>query len=290
MIQKTSTKLLGPPTNLLDSHVPPKSITALLPLFREHANTPAMIHHAMMLVKKQTDHLNPGQTPVMTVDQPLYALAKEIQWSKPDILGENNFVVMMGDLHIEMTFMKCLGNLLEASGWTFLLSSSTVLSTGKANAMLSASSNLVLRRYVHEVTACSLYIKRNEAYQSYVTQTSIAGQEVFTEEEWEVFSKQYPMFPFWNLILQLEFLLLNFVKSIMSGKFEDYIQALLRIVPWMFSLDHHNYARWLPVYISELTALHQHHPQLYEEFMKGKFTVQKSTRKFSKIGLDQNHE
>ena len=213
----------------------------------------------------------------MTVDQPLYALAKEIQRSKPDILGENNFLVMMGDLHIEMTFMKCLGNLLEASGWTFLLSSSTVLSTGKANAMLSASSNLVLCRYVHEVTACSLYIKSNEAYQSYVTQTSIVGQEVFTEEEWEVFSKQYPMFQFWNLILQLEFLLLDFVKSIRSGKFEDYIQALLHIVPWMFSLDHHNYARWLPVYINEQTALQQHHPQLYEEFMKGKFTVQKST-------------
>ncbi len=51
-----------------------------------------------------------GQTPVMTVDQPLYAIAKEIQWKKVDELGEHCFVVMMGDLHIEMTFMKCLGN------------------------------------------------------------------------------------------------------------------------------------------------------------------------------------
>ena len=50
-----------------------------------------------------------GQVPVMTVDQPLYALAKEIQWSKPDVQGEEKFLVMMEDLHIEMTFMKCLG-------------------------------------------------------------------------------------------------------------------------------------------------------------------------------------
>ena len=50
-----------------------------------------------------------GQVPVMTVDQPLYALAKEIQWSKPDVQGEEKFLVMMEDLHIEMTFMKSLG-------------------------------------------------------------------------------------------------------------------------------------------------------------------------------------
>ena len=47
--------------------------------------------------------------PVMTVDQPLYALAKEIQWSKPNVLGEDKFLFMMGDLHIKMTLMKCLG-------------------------------------------------------------------------------------------------------------------------------------------------------------------------------------
>ena len=50
----------------------------------------------------------------MNVDQPLYALAKDIQWSKPDALGEDKFLVMMGDLHIEMKFMKCLG-----MNWSF---------------------------------------------------------------------------------------------------------------------------------------------------------------------------
>ena len=56
-----------------------------------------------------------GQVPVMTVDQPLYALAKEIQCSKPDELGEDKFLVMMVDLHIDMTFMKYLG-----ISWLFL--------------------------------------------------------------------------------------------------------------------------------------------------------------------------
>ena len=45
----------------------------------------------------------------MTVDQPLFVLAKENQWAKPETLGKDKLLVMMGDLHIEMTFMKRLG-------------------------------------------------------------------------------------------------------------------------------------------------------------------------------------
>ena len=66
----------------VERNIPAKTLTSLLPLFREHASSAATIHHAMLLIKKQTECLNPGQSPVMTVDQPLYAIAKEIQWTK----------------------------------------------------------------------------------------------------------------------------------------------------------------------------------------------------------------
>ena len=48
----------------------------------------------------------------MTVDQPQFALAKEIQWVKSVIRGEDKLLVIMGDLHIKMMFMKCLGVIL----------------------------------------------------------------------------------------------------------------------------------------------------------------------------------
>ena len=50
-----------------------------------------------------------GQTTIMTVDQPLFVLAKEIQLEKPEFLGEDKFLVMMDNLYIEMRFIKCLG-------------------------------------------------------------------------------------------------------------------------------------------------------------------------------------
>lgn len=94
------------------------SLTSMLPLFREAANSVAMIRHSMNMVKNAVEILNPGQVPIIACDQPLYALAKQIQWNWPDTHGENMFVIMFGGLHIEMAALKTLGDLLDGSGWT----------------------------------------------------------------------------------------------------------------------------------------------------------------------------
>ena len=39
-----------------------------------------------------------------------------------------------------------------------------------------------------------------------------------------------------------------------------------------------------------MDELHKNHPSVNNEFSRGKFTVQKTYRKFSSIGLDHNHE
>jgi len=44
--------------------------------------------------------LNPGQVPVITADQPIYATAKKIQWQWPEDYGESHFLIMFGGLHI----------------------------------------------------------------------------------------------------------------------------------------------------------------------------------------------
>ena len=62
----------------------------------------------MDIVKAAVHHLNPGQIPVLAADQPLYAFAKEIQWTWPASHGEDHFVIMFGGLHIEMAMLKVL--------------------------------------------------------------------------------------------------------------------------------------------------------------------------------------
>ena len=61
----------------------PPAITALLPIFPGDSKSVAMIRHAMDVVHQAIQQLNPGQVPVVTADQPLYAIAKYIQWNWP---------------------------------------------------------------------------------------------------------------------------------------------------------------------------------------------------------------
>lgn len=64
---------LQPPTS--ESSV---ALTSLLPLFHDEAKFVAMIRHAMDVVKTAVEILNPGQTPIVTMDQPLYAVANGV--------------------------------------------------------------------------------------------------------------------------------------------------------------------------------------------------------------------
>ena len=92
----------------------PLPVSALMPLFRYSANNVAMVRHCFAVVKHVLMKLNPGQIPVLTFDQPLFALAKQVQWHWPDCFGEDKCVVMLGGLHIEMVALRMIGLVI---GW-----------------------------------------------------------------------------------------------------------------------------------------------------------------------------
>ena len=75
----------------------------------------------------------------MAVDQPLFALAKMVQWKWPDTHGEDKYVVMFGGLHLEMALWSTLGDLLEGSGWTNALVEAEIASSGVAESFLKTS-------------------------------------------------------------------------------------------------------------------------------------------------------
>ncbi len=263
--------------------------TSLLPLFYDEAHSIAMIRHAMDVIKRATEILNPGQVPIITVDQPLYAIAKQIQWNWKASHGESQFIVMFGGLHIEMAALKALGTLLNGSGWTAALGEAKVASPGTAESFLHAS-HVTRTRRAHQVTACSLYILLKKAYLAYSSNLEENAPHMSFNDWCSSKSADYPQFKFWSLVLQFEIDILIFVRALREGDFNLYIDALTNIVPWFFALDHIHYARWLPVHIRDMVALRDIHPTAFSEFVNGKFVVKKTTRRFSAISIDQAHE
>ena len=64
-----------------------------------------MIKNSFNVIKSVVEHLNSRQTPVIAFDQPLYALAKQVQWNK--------YLVMCGGLYIVTAALKTLGDWLR---------------------------------------------------------------------------------------------------------------------------------------------------------------------------------
>ena len=263
------------------------SINAMLPLFAEEASSPSMLRHCLEVIKSAVWHVNPGQTPVISIDQPLYAKLKQLQWSMPSLYGEDKFVLLMGGLHTEMTGYKVLGHWLEGSGWVEVLQEAEVATPGIAESFIKAS-HVTRTRHAHHITACALYILLKKAYDAYVANNSDSAQGF---SSWIEHRKaESPQFMYWCTNLELELLLFTFVRSLRTGDFDLYIDTLTKLTPWFFSLNHTHYARWMSVHVRDISSLTQTHPDVAQEFQKGKFVVSKSQRKFSLIAVDHCHE
>ena len=259
-------------------------LTSLLLLFHDEAKSVAMIRHSMNIVRTAVHILNPGQIPILTCDQPLYSLAKQIQWSWPACYGENQFIVMFGGLHIEMTSFKVLGDLLEGSGWTEALVKAGVASSGTADSFLKAS-HVTRTRRAHQITASSLYLLQRSVYKEYMHNLETTG-DVVTFENWcNAKFDTCPQFQFWFLILQLELAVLVYVRSIREADFLLYIESLSKIVPWFFALDRTNYSRWVPIHIRDMISLKKLHPHVYAKFLKGKLSLRNQSVPFLQLLL-----
>ena len=68
-----------------------------------------MICHTMDVVVKAVTYLNPGQTPVLACDQPMYAMAKKIQWNWPSTYAESSIVMMFGGCILSMPLLRHWG-------------------------------------------------------------------------------------------------------------------------------------------------------------------------------------
>ena len=148
-------------------------VNSLLPLFDEKAATLSMIKHGMNIQQQMTEYLNPGQIPVTTVDQPLFALAKAVQWCWPESHGEKKHLVIFGGLHIEMALWTTLGDLLDSLGWTTALCEAGIATSGTADYFLKAS-HLSRTRHSRQVTLLTLSILQRQAWQVMAAQKSIS--------------------------------------------------------------------------------------------------------------------
>ena len=84
--------------------------------------------------------------------------------------------------------------------------------------------------------------------------------------------------------------ILIFIRSILEGNCDVYVQSIRKLIKWYFVFYHYNYARWLPVHLFDLVTLEHFLPDIYEEMKKGNFSFLKTSTQFSRMAPDQLHK
>ena len=258
----------------------PRTSSNLLPLLEESINSVTMVRHCMNLLVNLTNHLNPGQVAVVTADQPVYALGKQVQWRFPKTY--KNTLWMLGPLHIEIVFLRAISDWLEGSGWTQALEKGNISTNGRIESFLSGK-KVKRTRYAHQVSLAVLLQLAEKAFEE---------QEEFKDfETWkESKTKENANLCFWFHAIELETLLFSLTKCLRDADFGLFVQCIKEIMPWMFALDHTHYARRMSVFLKDLQLIPSKYKSIFEEFKRGYFTVKNGNRKFSNIGVDQGHE
>ena len=120
--------------------------THMFPLINEYSNNPATLVHVMKKVAEATEFLNPGQDPILDVDQPLFTICKKFQFTQ-DVgsgLSEQEFLSMIGPLHSEQVLWGLSGEWLENSGWTELITNAGITTEGTAKGILKVTYSTLL--------------------------------------------------------------------------------------------------------------------------------------------------
>lgn len=103
-------------------------------------------------------------------------------------------------------------------------------------------------RYCHRITLAALWKLRKEAEEE--TLQSLDDENVWLSE----MKAKSATFYFWDLVMQVEVILLFFVRAHREGNFELYVGALERFMPFFFALDHTHYSRWASVHLQNKRA------------------------------------
>ena len=97
------------------------------------------------------------------------------------------------------------------------------------------------------------------------------------------------MAAFWNLYLKLVQLLLDYVSTERNSNIPLHLETFANILPFDFTCNRKNYARWGSVYIAEVHKLQTDHPDVLQIFLIGHHTIHKADRdenKFSSVWSD----
>ena len=148
---------------------------------------------------------------------------------------EDNLIIILRELHIEISALNMLGVWLEDSGWVEAVVQSKIASAGTADSFLKVS-HVTRTGHVHQVTATTLHILAKRACTRFV-ELQEPGNHTKSLNDWCTQKCQkISQLQFWYSTLLLELVILSNVRSLGEGNFELYIDFMTHLALCTFLL------------------------------------------------------
>lgn len=108
---------------------------------------------------------------------------------------------------------------------------------------------------LREIKACRVAVKNQSSVEESVEELELDMQQLTsTFEEFKRESRaKSKMFVFWEEYGTMVNALLQFIKAERMGNWDLHLTATANMLPYFFSMNRPNYARWLPVYLADTT-------------------------------------
>ena len=231
----------------------PKTKVTFLPLIDQTPSDPSTVLTVMKEAEKITVQAGQKFT-VFTLDQQLYKVALDVIWS--DSLRWKYMIPRLGGMHWLMSFIGCVGVLMENSGLVPLLQSAFAsvpkMMTGKKFPM-----NMRALRFA-VIELLKGHIDDVHCYEDLEKILKDKAAKSLVAEHWI------------NNLIRPVFLMMLFVRAEREGEFPLHLYACHQMIPYFFAAGHINYARYGLCYLLTMSKLP---PTVFEQFMKGEHVL-----------------
>lgn len=297
----------------------PKQIVGFLPILPHPVTEYSTVYTAMSNFNEVLSQLRQVSLPVFC-DEGVYRIAKHIELLRPNEF--TNLVLMLGDFHLTKIAMSCIGKYLRESGIQNVLVETEAYGINTSEQVLNASNYAravkgflmlgeALQRlqleaffeergmtsYEDELISIEILVdaltEKNIKEAQSIFNSLLGNMECFVSDYSDFIARrsgESELFKYYSNVINMIQLVKDLIKSDRTGDWNLHLETVTKMLPLFLLFDRTNYARWAPLYVNDMLGLKEKHPEVYGEFMKGRFTVKQSNTSFTSVATDQGLE
>lgn len=291
-----------------------KSSISILPMIDLNPSDFTCINSTLHFVTERAKSL--GIPPIITFDQPLYWKAQLIISNAPVESPLKNIVLMLGGFHTVMSFLGCIGSLMEDMGLQetletiYAANSVTHMMSGKAFSRAlrghfivdCALNNLITKEVESQILdeietdwtnlLSELGTLYEQVFNGKIGTDDVTSNEVLNsakekfERAKQRLSDKSRTAKLWIQYTDMIQLLRSFIRSERTGNWKLHLITLKKMLPYFAAAGHNHYAKCVYLYLQQMLRLYDTHPEAYEIFMNGDYIIRRSDRYWGGIACD----